>query len=159
MSFWEHAPEYLGLILSVVLSFFCGRLQANTSRKTDSDRLRYENFYIPYISHLYAGLMHLRTYSSLDLEARGVFFDLVMKNLQHLGPESQACVPAFYNAFLEFLDYTENPALYPNAPATLDKAFLSLTVKILKESKRLSARLRMPDIGKTISAEYLQRYT
>ncbi len=159
MRFMEHNYEYFVLIFPAVLSYFCGRLQANNTLKTEAMRRRYENFYVPFITHLYAGQLHMMRFSDLSLESRSIMFDLVMKNLQYLGPKSQACVPDFYMAFLGFLDYSQNPESCPEAPGKLDGVFALLTERILKESKRLSARLRMPDIGKTISTEYLQRYT
>ena len=149
--------DFLLLILSVVLSYLCGRLQARNTQRVDAARERYTNFYVPFIANLYGGLIGFQNFSSLSPNARGIFFDLIMKNVHYLGHDSLSQVTDFYLAFLNVYEYENDPSSNPDVPAQADKVFNTLTVFILREAQTLSADLHMPDIAGPLLKDFFSK--
>ena len=143
--------EFLGYlipIVSVFLSYFCGRLQSSNVQKQSIKKERYEKFYIPFITSLYTGRLDLLRYSHLSLEGRGRFFDLIFQNIQYIDEKTQSFLLDFYTAYLNMMEYESGTPGYDDAPAELDAAFAKVAGSILLESAKLSRALRLPQIGK-----------
>ena len=141
--------EYVIPLVAIALSYFFGRLQSYNSSKTAALQTRYDTFYVPFITLLYCGRLDCLQYSSLDLEGRGKYFDLVMHNLQYIGLGTQSCVMEFYTEFLNYLD-AEADNLDMTAPAQqLDIVFNKLQYNVLSEARDICRQLHLPDITKT----------
>ena len=139
---------YLVPLISVFLSYFCGRLQSSKSQKLSAQKERYEKFYVPFITLLIAGRMDLLQYSQLPLDSRGKFFDLIFNNIQSIDEKTQSLLLDFYTSFMDMLEYESGSPGYDDAPAILDAAFTKIVDSVLLESSKLSKSLRLPQIGK-----------
>ena len=153
----DHFLEYLVPVVSVFLSYLCGRLQAFSTQRQTAAKERYEAFYVPFVSLLYAGRMDLLAYSQLSPESRAKFFDLVFHNIQHIDEQTQTLLPEFYTASLNMLEFESGAQGYENAPTSLDSVFSKLTDSVLLESAKLSRALRLPQIGKAFSTASCRR--
>ncbi|MCQ5130324.1 hypothetical protein NE562_11685 [Butyricicoccus faecihominis] len=138
---------YVIPILSVFLSYLCGRLQSSASQKKDAIRKRYESFYVPFISLLYRGRADLIPYSQHGMEGRGQFMDLIFENIQYIDEQTQSILLDFYTANLDFLEYDDGTPGYEDAPVRADRLFEQITEHVLLESAKLSKELHLPQIG------------
>lgn len=90
-----------------------------------------------------------RNFADNNIEARGVFFDLIMQNIAFLGPSSQALIPEIYAATLDMMEFESGNPEYTHAPHEYNAAMISFTEKVLAESKALSKSLHMPCLCKS----------
>ena len=144
--------DVISSAVSVACVFFSYRLGLSQSRRNleiDQARARYNGFYVPFFTKLYAGRMWECKFSHLGAEARCVFLDLLTHNLSLLGPDLQALYPDFYLAFLRMADHDLDPASHPNAPKDLDAAFRAIEKAALRECRELSKSLRLISIART----------
>jgi hypothetical protein len=152
--------EYIIPVASIFISYILGRLESTMKRTNDIEKERYVNFYAPYISKLCAGLIWSNKYSSLDLGARSVFFDLIMNNVQHLDSNTLKLLPDFYLNFLDMLELEENQLLDDDTSellvAAVDDTFDKINLSILSQAQILGAKLKMPPLGETILNIYSQ---
>lgn len=139
---------YLIPIVSVFASYLCGRLQSSGSQKLSVKKERYEKFYVPFITNLYAGRMDLLPYSHLPLEGRGKFFDLLFHNIQYVDERTQSFLLDFYSSYLDMLEHESGSPEHEAAPAALDAAFTKIVDSVLLEASKLSKALHLPQIGK-----------
>lgn len=135
--------SYLIPVLSIFLTYILGRVSSKNSTAYDVKKLRYEEFYAPYMTKLLAAFDFTDSPSSSSLEARSVFFDLIMGNVYLLGTDSAELVPTFYSSFLQLLEHERYSKEY-------DEIFLSITKAILLEAEALSKELKYPNLSKTI---------
>jgi len=135
-------------LIAVSLTYIFGRLQSHASHKKQQCQLRYDSFYVPFVSRLYAGYMWERPFSSNDVQARSVFFDLIVKNVQFLGHRSQALLPEVYKSFLDMLEYDEGNPGYLGAPEIYDSTMNRFTKAMLEEGSLMSRKLRLPNLCK-----------
>lgn len=149
---WQTIISYIIPLISVFLSYLFGHMQATKSNKSSVKRERYNDFYSPYSSKIYAGMMWNVDYSSLSIESKSVFFDLIMKNVHYLDEETVKLVPNFYTCFLDALEYDDDI----NIQKALDKSFNEITMKILLQASKLSKELSLPDFAKFASEMYAQ---
>lgn len=91
-------------------------------------------------------------YSTLSIEAKCVFFDMIMKNIHYLDEETVKMVPSFYLCFLDALEYKNDIKIQKN----LDKSFNDITMKILSQTSKLSKELSLPDFANFASKMYAQ---
>lgn len=141
--------EYIVPLAAVGLSYLGGRFQSQNAMKSDALRLRYNNFYVPFISKLYAGMLWEVEYSSVSGAGEDPFFDLIFQNISYIDEKTQALLPDYYCCFLEHLEWTADGNLeYENAPEKLNRIFYKITESVLAESKAISKALFLPDISK-----------
>ena len=140
---------YIIPVVSVLLSYLLGRLQSRNVERYSAVKNRYETFYVPFISLLYAGRMDIQRFSDLSLKSRSKFFDTVFRNIQYIDEKTQAVLFIFYTAYLNYLDaeMAENDNL-KSAQESLNSAFTKLTDNVLSEASRLSKVLHLPDISR-----------
>ncbi|MGO3307193.1 MAG: hypothetical protein ACTILG_11080 [Sphingobacterium sp.] len=146
--------SYLIPVVSIFLTYILGTINSKNTTKHDVQKRRYEDFYVNYMTKLLAAYNFTDEPHASPLDARVVFFDLVMKHTHFLGAKSAKLVPIYYKAFLDMLEYDSGNPIYKMAPNNFDDAFLEITKEILLEAKSLSKELKYPNLSKTILEMY-----
>ena len=136
-------------VISVFVSYWLGRIQQERKYRRDQAQKRYDAFYVPFFTKLYAGQLWQLRPSSFGLEARGAFLDLLTHNLGHLGPKTQACYPDLYVAFCAMLSYDNDVPGSDGAPEHYDRAFRRTVSAAIAESRELCRELHLPPISAT----------
>ena len=136
-------------VISVFVSYYLGQKQSARKLSREQALHRYNTFYVPLFTHLYAGAVWKFRPSAHSLEARSVFLDLITKNISLLGVKSQMCYPDFHAAYIAMLEYDDGNSEFSAAPAKYDRAFNRLIESAMFEVKALSKELRLPPITHT----------
>lgn len=147
---WKSALSYIVPLAAVALSYVFGRIQSENKYKREQLQKRYDGLYVPIIQKLYGSFIWENKYSQMKLEGRGIFFDLIMNNLEYADISAHKQIPAFYKAFLDMLEFEDGNEQYKFAPKEIDIAFYGVISSLLVQSIKLSRSLRLPPIGETI---------
>lgn len=153
--FKEYILPYLVPCITVVVSFFLGRVEYLHSTKLKKYEERYRSFYVPYVSLLYKKAIWKHEFCMLVDNDKEEFLNLIMDNLQYLGESSQAIIPDFYQSFPELQEWY-NYKSDDKTGKEVDLIFFTLTNCILSECKHISRILKLPDIGSTVSKKFSQ---
>lgn len=149
---WQTIISYIIPLISIFLSYLLGHIQAIKNNKISVKREKYDNFYSPYASKIYAGMMWEINYSNLSTESKSIFFDMIMKNIHYLDEETVKLVPNFYLCFINALEYTNDIKVQKE----LDKNFNNITMKILSQTSKLSKELNLTDFANFALKMYAQ---
>lgn len=156
MSWWQILLSYFVPLISVGLSYVLGRREARKSYISSVQKERYNTFYAPFIQKLYAGMMWDIGFSSLSTAAKGVYFDLIMHNIQFIDEKTVMLIPDFYHAMLDNFEQ-ENGAMHQvNESVELDEIFRQIAISILSQAKILSKKLHLPDIGAYAATKFAE---
>lgn len=136
-------------VSSVVISFYLGSLQSDKSFSREQAKLRYNEFYVPLFTLLYAGMVWKRPPHTLNFEARCKILDLLTHSLSLLGPSLQQCYPDMYLASLHMLWYENGDSGYEKAPAEYDRIFMRIEKRAISEARALSKSLHLTSIAET----------
>lgn len=156
MLWWQTILSYVIPLVSVALSYVLGRYESRKSYLSAVQRERYDAFYVPFINKLYAGMMWDVNFSSLSVSARGMFFDLIMHNLQFIDEETVKLIPGFYHAMLDNLEQEDGKIYQTDNDTALDETFRQIALSILSQAKILSKELHLPDIGACAVAKFAE---
>ena len=154
MLWWQTILSYVIPLVSVALSYIFGRYESRKSYLSSVQRERYDSFYVPFINKLYAGMMWDVEFSSLPLITRGMFFDLILHNIQFIDEETVKLIPGFYHAMLDNLEQEDGSIYQVDNDTALDEIFNQIALSILSQAKVLSKELRLPDIGACAAAKF-----
>lgn len=146
-------------IFNIYFSYRLGKIALKEKFLLNNYSQRYKLFYIPYIQKLYG--IFITDYSiiqEMNFNSRNIFFELIMNNIEYIDKNTSLKIPAFYNAFLNMLEFEENSTGFENSPIMFDLAFTEITLSILKETKRLSQQLKLPDTTEILLASLQEHY-
>lgn len=143
---------YIVPVASIFLSYMLGSLQASVSSKKETCKTRYEEFYAPFISKLYAGALWERNFDDLAMEAKMNFIDTIFQNLKHLDKDTLNLIPQLYINTVKYINNDYDQALSNQ----LSASFLAVTQSILKQTSKLCKKLKITDIGEPFAKLYDQ---
>ena len=136
-------------VASVFISYFLGRSQGNRKSKAEQAERRYNNFYVPFFTSLYAGRLWERAPSSMCFEARNKILDMLSHNISLLGLGTQMLYADFLSAHSAMLWYENGDHGYDFAPSEYDRIFTQIVESAIAESKQLSKALFLPCIAQS----------
>ena len=156
MTFFKEMLAYLIPFLSITVSYVFGRLESKSSAKQEMRMKRYQQFYVPFIRSFYVGFSWSNPWSLRSPEELNNLFELVMRNLEYLDPDSLKLIPEFYRSFLVLRETKAGNYEDENAYRNFDNVLNELTKRVLAESKKLGKALHLPPLGKVASDVYLK---
>lgn len=136
-------------VVSVFVSYFLGQRQSLRTFSKDQAKHRYESFYVPFFTMLYAGRVWARAPHSLNFDSRSKLLDMFTQNLALLGPGLQACYPDLLDAHIRMLEYDSGKSDQEAAPDAYDRVFKRIESAAISEAKALSKELCLPPITHT----------
>lgn len=160
---------YLVPLMSVVLSYFFGRIQTTKTNKTSAKREQYEEFYLEYTSKIYIDMMWHKNFRELPLEEETAYINLLMKNIKYLDSSMAYLVLDFYKTYVIAIKHEhypisdKKPDQYSNkfkhmhialAHKTINQKFNNVTIEILKRTSKLSKELKLPDFAELALKQY-----
>ena len=151
---WEafnKIADYLVPVISVIASYFFGRLQSNNSSKYNAMKERYEKFYVPFIRFFYMNQLQSLKFSALPPEIQGKIYRLFLDNIQYLDLDTMYSLdPLMYQLSLLFLKRSGSELEQVTfAEENLDGIFKETTESILVQAKALAKKIHL-------LAEYFQ---
>lgn len=156
---------YLVPLMSVVLSYFFGHIQATKTNKTSAKREQYEKFYLEYTSKIYMDMMWHKSFTKLSLEEETEYINLLMKNIKYLDSSTANIVLDFYKTYIIAIKHEYYPIsnIYPNnridimvAKKTINQKFNKVTIEILKRTSKLSIELKLPNFAELALKQYFE---
>lgn len=141
--------SYVIPFISIGLSYILGRLENYNQKKLGAAKERYEKFYKEFILLLVKSAPLKNDYSQISFEGRAQFFDLIINNFHLIDEQTAALSINYYYAFLEMLEYEENSSS-ADIPINYNRIFNELIDSALKESSKLSRKLKLPDLSKVV---------
>lgn len=160
---------YLVPLMSVVLSYFFGHIQATKTNKTSAKQEQYEKFYLEYTSKIYMDMMWHKSFTKLSLEEETEYINLLMKNIKYLDSSAANIVLDFYKTYVIAIKHEHYPISnkYPDqysyknkqmqiavAHKTINQKFNKVTIEILKRTSKLSKELKLPNFAELALKQY-----
>ena len=157
---WEafnKIADYLVPVISVIASYFFGRLQSNNSSKYNAMKERYEKFYVPFIRFFYMNQLQSLKFSALPPEIQGKIYRLFLDNIQYLDLDTMYSLdPLMYQLSLLFLKRSGSELEQVTfAEENLDGIFKETTESILVQAKALAKKIHPPPIAEIVLEDLL----
>ena len=149
--------DYLVPVISVIASYFFGRLQSNNSSKYNAMKERYEKFYVPFIRFFYMNQLQSLKFSALPPEIQGKIYRLFLDNIQYLDLDTMYSLdPLMYQLSLLFLKRSGSELEQVTfAEENLDGIFKETTESILVQAKALAKKIHLPPIAEIVLEDLL----
>ena len=143
--------QYIIPVASIFISFLLGCWTKSINMKQEALKLRYEQFYAPYLQLLTKAIPFRYKIEELSFETQSRFCDLILNNCHLLGPNSAESISEYYYAFIKWIpfDDKENPL---STNEDYSRCFHTINKSILRESSKLSKKLKLPDLGQELYA-------
>ena len=157
---WEafnKIADYLVPVISVIASYFFGRLQSNNSSKYNAMKERYEKFYVPFIRFFYMNQLQSLKFSALPPEIQGKIYRLFLDNIQYLDLDTMYSLdPLMYQFSLLILKRSGSELKQvTHAEDNLDGIFKETTESILVQAKELAKKIHLPPIAEIVLEDIL----
>lgn len=151
------AADYLVPVVSVLASYFCGRLQSHTSNKYSTMKERYEKFYVPFIRFFYANQLQSLKFSAMSSENQARVYQLFLDGIQYLDLDTMYSLsPLMYEFSLLIAKRAGNDSeQLTHVEANLDGIFREATESILIQAKMLARKLHLPPIAEIVIEDVL----
>ena len=152
---WEvlnKIADYLVPVISVIASYFFGRLQANSSSKYNAMKERYEKFYVPFIRFFYMNQLQSLKFSALPSDVQAKIYRLFLDNIQYLDLDTMYSLdPLMYQFSLLLLKRSGSEwEQVTFAEENLDAIFKEATESILFQAKELARKIHLPPIAEIV---------
>lgn len=149
MGTYQFLLEIVKIVVSVAAPFaayLLGRSSRTDANRVNASEKRLNEYYWPLLKRYMISFYWAMSYSKADLEARSLFFDLIVANSYLADKQTQQHVLDFYKAYLDVLEYQdENPDFDVSCMAELDIAFGRVIDSAYQEYVVLSKRLGYPE--------------
>lgn len=138
-------------VSSVCLTYHFGAKQTKHNRKYEQLKHRYETFYVPFFTILYASHMWELPISDTTLEHRKKIWCLLSENIALLDTRTLNHYPAFYDAFIAKMARDNNDPDCITGSQELNDAFNAIIDASMAEANKLSKQLHLPSITRPFS--------
>lgn len=138
-------------VLSIAISYFCGRFQSLSERKLDAYKEAYETFYLPFISLLYETQIWGIGFSSLNTSTQERLSILVTGNIRYMDSSSLEWIDIFLG---HRVGVKTNIGILTSE--RLDEIFDALTLSLLDHAVWLARKLHQPELGKHVKNLYIE---
>ena len=130
-------------IIIPAIAFVFGMMSSNFTRGKDSNKMQFENFYVPFLKSFIENQLYLYWFSDLEPEARKSVFDLLASRFCYAKLETQKLIPDFYRAWYENVTHEAEPDEVYRGPLNIDYAFNEIAQSVYKEYIALCKSLKL----------------
>ena len=141
-------------IVSIALSYLCGRLQSMAEGKQNAFREAYETLYLPFIALLYETQIWNTGFANMVHSNQDRISSLLTDNIRYMNPSSLEWMDIFLT---HRVSSTKTIGIL--TPERLDEVFDCLTIALLEQASWLSHKLHQPHLGTHVRNLYQENQT